>query len=67
VSDKKTVRIQCTIEPRVHGSYTEVIELDESEFEGMTPQQRKAAISRAAEDWASEQCPWGFEELDGES
>lgn len=63
----KMIRIQVTVEPRVYQPTTEILEVDAAEVEGLGSQEREAYLASIAEEYANEQLPWGWEELDGES
>jgi hypothetical protein len=60
------VKIRVTVEPRggVGRPVSEVVEVDEAELDGFTPEQREAYLEKIAEYTANEMAPWGWAELE---
>lgn len=56
-------KVKYTIEPGwLHQSYSDEIEIDDEELEGLTPVQREEHITMVVEEAVQNMCPWGWEE-----
>ena len=59
------IRVEYTIEPGwTHQAYSDVIEIDDEELEGLSPGQREEHITMVVEEAINNMCPWGWRELD---
>ena len=62
-------QIRITIEPRwAYAPHTEVIDVDDSELEGLSTEERTKYLEQAASDYVNDECSWGWSEVndDGE-
>ena len=59
-----TIKVEYMIEPSwTINHYTDVIEIDAAELEGLEGPERHEAIQRIVEDEVNNVCPWGFTEV----
>jgi hypothetical protein len=56
-------KVRYTIEPGwTHQTHSDVIEIDDEELEGLTPEEREKHIEGYVEQVVNDMCPWGWEE-----
>jgi len=56
-------KVRYTIEPGwTHQTYSDVVEIDDEELEGLSPEEREEHITMVVKETVQNMCPWGWEE-----
>jgi hypothetical protein len=60
----KVIKVEYTIEPSwTIDHYTDVIEIDAADLEGLEGREREDAITKIVEFSVNDNCPWGWNEV----